>query len=84
MYMSKWKKCRQIAKNKVDLYWQAELGQYYGEVQEASGFSYVWMEEENSLKLKMDLIKAYDLAGVACWKLDLEDEAAWDAISWEQ
>lgn len=73
-----------IAKNKVDLYWQAELGQYYGEVQEASGFSYVWMEEENSLKLKMDLIKAYDLAGVACWKLDLEDEAAWDAISWEQ
>ena len=74
---------RWIAKNKVELYWQDELGQYYGELQDSSGFSYVWMEEENSLKLKMDLAKSYDLAGVACWKLGLEDAAAWDAISWE-
>lgn len=74
---------RWIAKNKVELYWQDELGQYYGELQDSSGFSYVWMEEENSLKLKMDLVKSYDLAGVACWKLGLEDAAAWDAISWE-
>ena len=66
----------------MELYWQDELGQYYGEVSEPSGFSYVWMEEENSLKLKMDLVKAYDLAGVACWKLGLEDEAAWSAINW--
>lgn len=72
-----------IAKNKVELYWQEELGQYYGEVQESSGFSYVWMEEENSLKEKMNLVKSYDLAGVAFWKLGLEDAAAWDAISWE-
>ena len=72
-----------IAKNNVELYWQEELGQYYGEVQGSSGFSYVWMEEESSLKLKMDLVKSYDLAGVACWKLGLEDAAAWDVISWE-
>lgn len=74
---------RWVNKNKVELYWQAELGQYYGEKKEPSGFSYLWMEEENSLKLKMDLIKAYDLAGVACWKLGLEDSTAWDVISWE-
>lgn len=74
---------RWIEENHVELYWQAELGQYYGETEEPSGLSYVWLEEENSLKLKMDLIKSYDLAGVACWKLGLEDEAAWDAISWK-
>ncbi len=74
---------RWVKKNNVELYWQSELGQYYGEKKEPSGFSYLWMEEENSLKLKMDLIKAYDLAGVACWKLGLEDSAAWDVISWE-
>ncbi len=74
---------RWVNKNKVELYWQSELGQYYGEKKEPSGFSYLWMEEENSLKLKMDLIKAYDLAGVACWKLGLEDSTAWDVISWE-
>ena len=71
-----------ISKNNVELYWQAELGQFYGEVKTSSGFSYVWMEEENSLKLKMDLIKAYDLAGVACWKLGLEPASVWDVIGW--
>ena len=72
-----------IQKKGVELYWQEELGQYYGEINEPSGFSYLWMEEENSLRLKMDMVKSYDLAGVACWKLGLEDEAAWEAISWE-
>lgn len=72
-----------IEENQIELYWQAELGQYYGEMEGPSGLSRVWMEEENSLKLKMDLVKSYDLAGVACWKLGLEDEAAWDAISWK-
>ena len=72
-----------ISKNNVELYWQAELGQFYGEVKRSSGFSYVWMEEENSLKLKMDLIKAYDLAGVACWKLGLEPASVWDVIGWK-
>ena len=43
----------------------------------------MWLEDENSLALKMDLIRSYDLAGVACWKMGLEDAAAWDAIGWE-
>lgn len=72
-----------IEENDVELYWQQELGQYYGELTTPGGISYLWMEEEDSLRLKMDLIKAYDLAGVACWKLGLEDEAAWEAIGWE-
>ena len=32
---------------------------------------------------KMDLIREHDLAGVACWKLGLEDAAAWDSIRWQ-
>ena len=72
-----------IAKNRVELYWQEELGQYYGELLTPSELSYLWLEEENSLELKMNLIRDYDLAGVACWKLGLEDDAAWDAIGWE-
>ena len=34
-------------------------------------------------KQKMDLIREHDLAGVACWKLGLEDAAAWDSIRWQ-
>ncbi len=72
-----------IERNHVDLYWQEELGQYYGEVNTPEGLKYVWLEEEESLGLKMNLAKTYDLAGVACWKLGLEDDAAWDAVSWD-
>lgn len=73
-----------VEENEVELYWQQELGQYYGELLTPSGISYIWMEEEESLALKMNLIRSYDLAGVACWKLGLEDEEAWSAINWDE
>lgn len=73
-----------VEENDVELYWQQELGQYYGELLTPSGISYVWMEEEESLALKMDLIRSYDLAGAACWKLGLEDEDVWSAITWDE
>lgn len=71
-----------VKDNKVELYWQQELGQYYGELEEPGGIKTVWMEEEDSLREKMNVIKEFDLAGVACWKLGLEDAAAWEAIQW--
>lgn len=67
--------------NHVELVWQESVGQYYGELIEGDVRQYLWMEEERSLGLKMDLIKKYDLAGVACWKLGLESENVWDVIS---
>ena len=67
----------------MELYWQEPLGQYYGEHQTEDGIQYLWMEEEDSLREKMDLIREHDLAGVACWKLGLEDAAAWDSIRWQ-
>lgn len=72
-----------VKENKVELYWQEELGQYYGELESPAGFSYVWLEEEDSLKLKMELIRSYDLAGVACWKLGLEDKETWKSLRWD-
>lgn len=72
-----------VEENQVELTWLEDEGQYYGEYASESGMQYLWLEDEESLKLKMDLIKKYDLAGVACWKLGMEDEAAWTAIDWE-
>lgn len=71
-----------VADNKVKLEWQADAGQYYGEVQSSDTKSFLWMEDAKSLGLKMDLIKRYDLAGVAGWRLGLETPDIWDAISW--
>lgn len=73
-----------IAENQVELYWQEELGQNYGELDTDEGRKYIWMEDEESLVLKMDLIKQYDLAGVGCWKLGLEDPQIWEVIGYEE
>ncbi|MCI8662634.1 MAG: SH3 domain-containing protein [Hungatella sp.] len=69
-----------IEENDVELYWQEPLGQYYGELQTVEGLKQIWMEEETSLGLKMDLIKKYDLAGVGCWKLGFEPASIWDIV----
>lgn len=70
-----------VEENGISLEWRGELGQYYGETVNDSGSQYIWMEEERSLGLKADLIKQYDLAGVACWKLGFEPAKIWDVIS---
>ncbi|MDR1547169.1 MAG: SH3 domain-containing protein [Hungatella sp.] len=69
-----------VSENQVELYWQEELGQYYGELQTEEGLKKLWLEEERSIGLKMNLIKQYGLAGVACWKLGFEPSDLWDEI----
>ena len=73
-----------IEENEVELSWDGELGQYYGELVGEETNQYIWLEEERSLKLKKDLIDQYDLAGVACWKLGLESEDVWDVMNHEK
>ncbi len=69
-----------IEQNGVQLYWQEELGQYYGEKKDGDGMYCVWMEEEKSIGKKMELIKENNLAGVACWKLGFEPQSIWDIV----
>lgn len=69
-----------VEEKQVELYWQEELGQYYGELQTEDGIKTVWMEEERSIGLKMDAIRDAKLAGVACWKLGFEPADIWDII----
>lgn len=66
--------------NQVELYWQEELGQYYGELEQDGTRYEIWMEDERSLALKMQLIRDNDLAGVACWRLGFEPADIWDTV----
>lgn len=70
-----------VKENNVELYWQEELGQYYGELEKGDGKYYIWMEEEESIGKKMQLIHENNLAGVACWKLGFEPAEIWDVIN---
>lgn len=71
---------RWVEENNVSLYWQEEIGQYYGELETQEGLKRIWLEDATSLELKMELINQYDLAGVACWKLGFEPSNIWNVI----
>lgn len=61
--------------------WLEDLGQNYGEFYTSEGrLGRVWLEDEKSLTAKLNVMKANNLAGVACWKLGLESEVAWEVI----
>lgn len=70
-----------IEENNVEMYWQEELGQYYGELTVGDDNYYLWQEEARSLGKKMELVQEYQLGGAAFWRLGFETEAIWDVIN---
>lgn len=72
-----------VKDNQVELYWQEELGQNYGSLQNGDEITEVWMEDEYSMDLKMKLIRESGLAGVACWKLGFEPASIWETVTME-
>ncbi len=60
--------------------WLEEAGQYYATF-DAGGSTYeVWLEDKNSIDLKLSVMKEYGLAGCAFWKLGFETSSIWDTI----
>lgn len=66
--------------NGVDLIWDDTTCQYYGEKEMNQTIYQIWMEDFESLKAKLSVMSAYEIAGVAEWKLGLESSEAWDAV----
>ena len=57
--------------------WDKTFEQYRIEYQE-DGFTYVfWLEDEATVKARLDLAKKYDIAGVAAWRLGYDQSDLW-------
>ncbi len=69
-----------VKSNKVSLQWMENMGLYYGQIPGEEERKEIWLEEEKSIGLKMNLIRDYGLAGVACWKLGFEPANIWDIV----
>jgi len=69
-----------VASNNIQLQWMDDVCQNYGEMQRGEVYYQIWMEDYDSIKVKLDVMKSYDLAGVASWKLGLESSDVWDLI----
>lgn len=60
--------------------WSEEDGQYYIEFTKNNNTTKIWIENEEALEKKIELINKYDLAGVAVWRWGFEDDYAWKTI----
>ena len=69
-----------VSDNGIILSWDQELGSYYGETMIGSGQIQIWLEENNSLEQKVNVIKEYNIGGIAAWRLGLEPFDVWSTL----
>lgn len=69
-----------IERNGMEIYWDNETCQYYGEIQIDNVLYQIWLEEEESIQVKLNVMDANGIAGVAEWKLGFERDSIWDTI----
>ena len=67
----------------VEKTWDDELKQNYVEYMDGNNKKQIWIEDIDSLKAKISLIKENNLAGVAAWEKDMETDEVWDMFKSE-
>lgn len=61
--------------------WDEETGQLYIEWESGSAKYQIWIENEDSIMVKLNVMRAKDIAGVAVWCLGYGTPAVWEMIS---
>lgn len=70
-----------IEENNIELEWDENSGQYYGEIEIENIVYKIWLENKDSIKLKSTLVNKYNLAGIASWRKGFETEDIWQVLS---
>ncbi len=60
-----------------------KTGQNYIEYMEENALHRIWIEDETSMKMRTDIIKFYNLAGIGNWRRGFETENIWYIIDTE-
>ncbi|NOU92648.1 glycosyl hydrolase [Paenibacillus sp. LMG 31456] len=69
-----------IKEKKLTPVFKSDVGQNYVEYKEGNKLNKIWIEDEVSIKARMDLVKKYGLAGVASWRRGYETPQVWSLI----
>lgn len=69
-----------LSDSKTSANWDDVTGMNYLEYTEGKAVHKMWIEDINSLQLKMEEVSKNNTAGVAFWKLGMEDNSVWDMI----
>lgn len=64
----------------VDMIWDADTSQYYAEWQDGDVLYQVWVENEESIRVKLNVMSAHNIAGVAVWRIGFGSTGAWELV----
>lgn len=70
-----------IKENNIETKWDEEACQYYGEKAMNGVLYQVWVEDNESIAAKLNVMDSHNLGGVAAWKLGFENKSVWDVIA---
>lgn len=69
-----------VRAHNISVEWNEEACQNYGEYTADGSLFQVWLEDEHSIEVKLNIMDKYQVAGVACWRLGFEKPEIWDQI----
>ena len=69
-----------VSNHSIEIRWDEETCQNYGEYQSGNSIYQVWLEDDESIRVKLNVMDNYKIAGVAEWRLGLEKPSVWTAI----
>lgn len=69
-----------VANHRIELRWDEAACQNYGETNESGVLYQVWLEDEQSIEAKLNIMQKYNIGGVAAWRLGFEKSEIWDVI----
>ncbi len=69
-----------VSAHNIALEWDEETCQNYGEYTEGGSLFQVWLEDERSIEVKLNIMEKYQIGGVAGWRLGFEKPEIWDVI----
>lgn len=64
----------------VEPQWDETTCQYYAEWQSGNAVYQIWVEDEESIKVKLNVMSAQKIGGVAVWRLGYGTSGAWELV----
>ncbi len=69
-----------VAAHNIEVEWDEATCQNYGEYTSGDTLYQVWLEDEKSIQVKLNIMDKYGIGGVAAWRLGFEKPEIWDEI----
>lgn len=69
-----------IKENNIEVIWDESAGQNYAECKKGSITYKLWIEDESSVKKRVETVNKYNLAGITGWRKGLETSNVWEVI----